>query len=635
MMSKISFESFGLAAPFLANVVRLGFTEPTTVQAQSIPAAMQGGDWMVSSQTGSGKTAAYLLPVLNAILASQAVSQGKRAATFAAAAEQPNEKGAPWAAGRGERTNSRKQRQGGRDMRFEPVSPQAIVLCPTRELAQQVTADAINFVHGLRGLRISTVVGGMPFMKQVAELQGASLVVATPGRLLDLQTQRKIRLDAVKYLVVDEADRMLDLGFAEDLERIATACAAREQTLMYSATFAPRIMKLASHLMKNPGRLELATAQDRHADITQTLHWADSLKHKRGLLSHWLRDASIEQALVFASTQIDTEALANDLIAEGFRAEALHGGMPQQVRNRRLQNLRDGRIKILVATDVAARGLDVASISHVINYGLPMKAEDYVHRIGRTGRAGRAGRAVTLAEFRERHKIRAIEQFTQQQLKVDVIAGMEPATRNKSSDAPRREFGRPGRSDSGFRTADIRPFNPAARRTGPHTDANGGGGGYVKPVYDKAPYEKSGFGKAAYEKPAYEKPAYAKPAYAKPAYAKADYAKIAYAKPAYVKPDYEKSDYAKPAFSKPGFVKTGYPKSVNPKSDFDRAEVTKSDFTKPAYAKPAFAKPAFGKPAFGKPAFGKSAFGKPAIAKPGYATPTDAKAAYAKSRRAA
>ncbi|HEY1391865.1 MAG TPA: DEAD/DEAH box helicase [Methylibium sp.] len=417
-ISPSSFEALGLAAPLLRAVADLGFEQPTAVQAEAIPAALKGGDWMVSSQTGSGKTAAFLLPVLHAILA-----QGLP--------ERPARQG-----------------KGGYAPR-QAVAPLAVVLCPTRELAQQVAADAIDLVRGSRGLRVATVVGGMPFGKQLADLQGASLVVATPGRLLDLSERRQIRLDAVQVLVVDEADRMLDLGFAEDLEAIHQQCAQRSQTLMFSATFAPRIMKLATQVMREPGRLELATAQDVHTSITQTLHWADSTAHKRKLLDHWLRDAALEQAVVFASTQVDADAIAEDLQQQGHAAVALHGAMPQSVRNRRLQNLRDGHIRILVATDVAARGIDVPSISHVINFGLPMKAEDYVHRIGRTGRAGRSGQAITLAEHRERHKIRAIEQFTRQPIAASTIAGLEPTPpKPRPAHEPRfnaRPGQRPGR----------------------------------------------------------------------------------------------------------------------------------------------------------------------------------------------
>ena len=396
-----NFEALGLASPLLHAVAQLGFTQPTSVQAQAIPAALKGGDWMVSSQTGSGKTAAFLLPMLHRLLNAGAPTQTKVA------------------------------------------TPRAVVLCPTRELAQQVAADAIDLMRGVgdamradskhhpmrdavRGLRVATVVGGMPFGKQLFDLRGAQLVIATPGRLLDLHTRGQIALDATQVLVVDEADRMLDLGFAEDLAAIQDATAAREQTLMFSATFAPRIMALATKVMRSPGRLELATAQDVHADITQTLHWADNMGHKQKLLEHWLSDAEVDQAVVFASTQTDTEAIAEALQQMGHSAIALHGAMPQSVRNRRLQNVRDGRVRVLVATDVAARGLDVPSISHVINFGLPMKAEDYVHRIGRTGRAGRSGVAITIAEHRERGKIRAIEAYTRQPIQAREIAGLEP-----------------------------------------------------------------------------------------------------------------------------------------------------------------------------------------------------------------
>ena len=402
------FADMGLAPQLLRAVEALGFTQPTSVQAQAIPAAMLGGDWMVSSQTGSGKTAAFLLPTLNNLLAEET---GKMNAF---------------------------------------VGPRILVLCPTRELAQQVSQDAIDLVRHARGIRIATVVGGMPFGKQIQSLKGAAVVIATPGRLLDLANRRQIRLDNAACLIVDEADRMLDLGFAEDLEAIHKLCEGRSQTLMFSATFAPRIMQLASSLMNEPGRLELASAGDKHADIAQTLHWVDGFSHKRKLLDHWLRDANIDQAIVFTSTQADADTLADELEANGHVAAALHGAMPQAVRNRRLKSLRDGRIRVLVATDVAARGIDVPTISHVINFGLPMKAEDYVHRIGRTGRAGRSGIAVTLAEYRDRPKIMAIERYTQQRFNPSVIEGLEPQPPKRREGAPRRDFSdRPPRSFGG------------------------------------------------------------------------------------------------------------------------------------------------------------------------------------------
>jgi superfamily II DNA/RNA helicase len=213
-------------------------------------------------------------------------------------------------------------------------------------------------------------------------------------------------------------------------------------------------MQLAARVMREPQRIEIDSPQDKHLSIKQTLHWADSLQHKRKLLDHWLRDASIDQVVVFASTQIECDGLANDLVQDGFHAVALHGALSQGLRNRRLAAFREGRVQILVATDVAARGLDVPTITHVINFGLPMKAEDYVHRIGRTGRAGRSGEAITLAEFRDRRRISDIEFFTKQPFKPAVIAGLEPQQRFPSSfeQRPRGSGGRPPGRGAGFRS---------------------------------------------------------------------------------------------------------------------------------------------------------------------------------------
>jgi len=291
---------------------------------------------------------------------------------------------------------------------------------------------------------VATVVGGMPYAMQISKLQNANLVVATPGRLIDLQNSKQIQLSHVQFLVIDEADRMLDLGFADDLAQINELTRERRQTMMFSATFAPRIQQLASRIMRSPQRVQVDSPQDRHNNIKQVLFWADSMSHKRKLLDHWLRDTTIAQAIVFASTQIECDSLAQDLQQSGFSSVALHGALSQSIRNRRLNALRDGQVQILVATDVAARGIDVPSISHVFNYGLPMKAEDYVHRIGRTGRAGRDGIAVTFAEFRDRRKISDIEHFTQQPLRSEIIPGLEPQPRSNKSAAPARR----GRSDS-------------------------------------------------------------------------------------------------------------------------------------------------------------------------------------------
>jgi superfamily II DNA/RNA helicase len=309
------------------------------------------------------------------------------------------------------------------------------VLCPTRELAQQVAHDAIDLVQHCRGLRIANIVGGMPYQLQIAKLQNANLVVATPGRLLDLQRSMQIKLDQVQFLVVDEADRMLDLGFSDDLAEINQLTIERKQTMMFSATFAPRIQQLAARVMRQPQKVQIDNPQEKHVNIKQVLFWADNPQHKRKLLDHWLRDTTINQAIVFASTQIECDGLANDLQQAGFDAVALHGALSQGLRNRRLMALRNGQVQVLVATDVAARGIDVPTITHVFNYGLPMKAEDYTHRIGRTGRAGRDGLAVTFAEFRDRRKIFDIEAYTRQPFKAEVIPGMEPQQRLPKVDA--------------------------------------------------------------------------------------------------------------------------------------------------------------------------------------------------------
>jgi len=433
------FTRLGLAPELIRAVEDLGFSQPTAVQEQAIPRALPGQaeagfiDLMVSSQTGSGKTAAFLLPVLHTLVALQhEAAERERAEQERLAAE---------AAARGEAAPKRKRRNPADPRNFKAATPGALVLCPTRELAQQVAHDAIDLVKHCKGLRIANVVGGMPYQMQIARLQNANLVVATPGRLLDLQRSGQIRLDQVRFLVVDEADRMLDLGFADDLAEVHQLTAARQQTMMFSATFAPRIQQLAARVMRDPQKIQVDTPQERHANIRQALFWADDPQHKRAMLDHWLREPSIDQAIVFASTQVECDALAADLQQAGFAAVALHGALSQGLRNRRLMALRRGEVQILVATDVAARGIDVPTITHVFNYGLPMKSEDYTHRIGRTGRAGRDGLAITFAEYRDRFRIFDIEKFTRQPFNAEVVPGLEPRQR-----APRRPDGRTERS---------------------------------------------------------------------------------------------------------------------------------------------------------------------------------------------
>ena len=484
------FVELGLAPELIQAVKELGFTQPTTVQLKTIPLALQGHgaadetakyiDLMVSSQTGSGKTAAFLLPVLHTLLTQQAQAEAKERADY--------ERSVAEAAANGEAAPKRSKRKDPTNPRhFSPAVPGALIVCPTRELAQQVAHDAIDLVRHCRGLRVANIVGGMPYQLQIAKLQNANLVVATPGRLLDLQRSMQIKLDKVQFLVVDEADRMLDLGFSDDLAEINQLTIERKQTMMFSATFAPRIQQLASRVMRDPQKLQIDSPQEKHANITQKLFWADNAQHKRKLLDHWLRDTTINQGIVFASTQIECDVLDNDLQQEGFSAVALHGALSQGLRNRRLMALRQGQVQILVATDVAARGIDVPTVTHVFNFGLPMKAEDYTHRIGRTGRAGRDGIAVTFAEFRDRRKIMDIEFHSRQNFKGETVPGLEPQQRFPDSRPQSNSAGRDSRDSRDNRGGNDnfsreRKFGGGARpggfgaNRGGFADRNAGGG---------------------------------------------------------------------------------------------------------------------------------------------------------------
>ncbi len=385
----MSFAALNLDARLLRALADAGYTDATPVQQQAIPPALAGRDLMVSSRTGSGKTASFVLPALAQALALR--DSAPRADRRASA------------------------------------GPRVLVLAPTRELALQVARAAASYGRHVPGLRVASVVGGVPYAAQLRALRGPlDLLVATPGRLMDHMASGKVQLATVDTLVLDEADRMLDMGFIDDIRHIADALPAGRRTLMYSATFGGAVGRLAQTLLRGPLRIDVASHTEAHADIEQRLHWADDGMHKDALLDHILADCAVDQALIFTSTQRDADHLADRLASFGHRVAALHGGMPQGRRNRVLHGLRTRDLRVLVATDVAARGIDVPSISHVVNYGLPMKAEDYVHRIGRTGRAGRAGLAVTLAERRDAGMLHRIQRFTTQTIPAGVIAGLEP-----------------------------------------------------------------------------------------------------------------------------------------------------------------------------------------------------------------
>jgi superfamily II DNA/RNA helicase len=404
----MKFDSLGLSAPICQAVAAAGYTDPTPVQERVIPEALAGHDLMVSSQTGSGKTAGFMLPALQLLTEAHAV------------------------AGRG---------------------PRVLVLVPTRELSMQVTKAAEVYGANMRRVRTVSVVGGMPYPAQNRLLQaGVDILVATPGRLLDQMQSGRIDLSRLQILVLDEADRMLDMGFKDDLEAIVARTPATRQTLLFSATLDSNIVRLAGSLLREPVRIEIDSQQARHESIEQRMHIADDQGHKNRLLNHLLREIDVNQAIVFTATKRSADEVAQDLHSKGFAVAALHGDMNQGARTRTIQALHRGRLRVLVATDVAARGLDVHGISHVINYDLPRQAEDYVHRIGRTGRAGRTGTAISLVNAREHSQVKTIERFTAQRIPVTVIAGLEPRVREFSRPSgPARRPG--GKSSSSKRPA--------------------------------------------------------------------------------------------------------------------------------------------------------------------------------------
>jgi len=346
------------------------------------------------------------------------------------------------------------------------------VLTPTRELAQQVEKAVQTYGKALRWLNTACLVGGAPMFAQIKQLQRqCDVVVATPGRLLDHLTRRKIKLSDVEVLILDEADRMLDMGFAEDIDAIVAATPAKRQTLLFSATLDGVVGSMATRMTRDAERIEIEVAQEDRGQIEQRLMFADDLGHKSRLLHALLGEDGMNQAVVFTATKRSADELSLALQEKGISAAALHGDMHQTQRNRTLDRLRQGRIGVLVATDVAARGIDVAGISHVINFDPPRQAEDYVHRIGRTGRAGRDGIAITLSGPRETGLIRAIERFTGDRLAVHTIPGMEPSPRKPAGPRPGGNSGR--RFGSG-----AKPSGSSYGRPG--GDARRSGGGFSR-----------------------------------------------------------------------------------------------------------------------------------------------------------
>jgi ATP-dependent RNA helicase RhlE len=387
----VSFDSLGLAPDLLRAVAAEGYTTPTPVQQEAIPLVLAGRDVLAAAQTGTGKTAAFVLPILQMLAASRpaAPQHGQRP-------------------GRGARPAVR-----------------ALVLTPTRELALQVE-ESVRTYGAQRPIRSTTIYGGVGFDNQVRALRaGAEIVVATPGRLLDHVGQGTIDLSRVEILVLDEADRMLDMGFIRDIRKILALLPARRQNLLFSATFSDEIRRLADGLLDQPASVQVAPRNTAAELVRQVVHPVDR-ERKRELLSQLVRSGQISQALVFTRTKHGANRLAEQLGRDGIAAAAIHGNKSQAQRVRALADFKQGRVAILVATDIAARGLDIDALPHVVNYELPMVPEDYVHRIGRTGRAGMEGHAVSLVCVDEQKLLRDVEMVLRRPIPTEVVPGFEP-----------------------------------------------------------------------------------------------------------------------------------------------------------------------------------------------------------------
>ncbi len=373
----MTFSELQLCPEILNALTRQGYTEPTPIQAQAIPPVLEGRDVMAAAQTGTGKTAGFTLPIL------EKLKDGERA---------------------------------------KPNTARVLILTPTRELAAQVGESVATYGAGLN-LNYAVVFGGVKINPQMMKLRkGVDILVATPGRLLDLYQQNAVKFPKLEVLVLDEADRMLDMGFIHDIKKIIKLLPAKRQTLMFSATFSKDIRALAKTLVDNPVEVSVAPPNSTAERIEQTMYTATKNEKPR-MLMQLLRDLSLPQVIVFSRTKHGANKLVRQLNADGFLAAAIHGNKSQGARTKALAEFKSGDVNVLVATDIAARGLDIDKLPYVINYDLPQVAEDYVHRIGRTGRAGQTGHAISLVMDEEYKTLKAIEKLIGQPIERKLLQG--------------------------------------------------------------------------------------------------------------------------------------------------------------------------------------------------------------------
>jgi ATP-dependent RNA helicase RhlE len=400
----MSFSTLGLSDALLRAVADQGYSVPTPIQARAIPAVLAGSDVLAGAQTGTGKTAGFVLPML------QRLSAGPRSVA-----------GAPRRLVR------------------------ALILVPTRELAAQVESSVKTYGRHLP-LASTVVIGGASFHRQSALLRrGVDILVATPGRLLDHHTQRNVDLSRVETFVLDEADRMLDMGFIRDIRRVIALLPAKRQNLLFSATFSADIKALARSLLDRPLTIEIGDTNATVEVIDQVVHPVDQ-ERKRALLSSLIGSNGWRQVLVFTRTRHGADRLTRDLNADGIDALAIHGDKNQSARTHALSEFKGGDLRVLVATDIAARGIDIDALPHVVNYDLPNVPQDYVHRIGRTGRAGATGQAISLVSTDERGYLRDIERLIRKSIRSQTIEGFEPCRRTSSHRTPRPRSGEASRA---------------------------------------------------------------------------------------------------------------------------------------------------------------------------------------------
>ena len=400
----MSFENFGLQAELVRAVVEMGYTQPTPIQSRGIPAVLEGRDLLAAAQTGTGKTAAFALPLLQKLHEDQPNPRGSRA-------------------------------------------PRALVLVPTRELAAQVQQSIADLGTHLRQ-QSALIFGGVSPRPQIDLLRrGVDIVVATPGRLLDHANERNIDLRSVRYLILDEADRMLDMGFIRDIRRVLAMLPPNRQNMLFSATFSEDIRGLANGLLRNPLTIEVAPRNAPTELVDHRVHLV-SQGEKRAVLSHLLKSGPNAQTLVFTRTKHGANRLAEQLTHDGIQCAAIHGNKSQSARTRALEDFKEYKVQVLVATDIAARGLDITELPQVVNYELPHVPEDYVHRIGRTGRAGSTGQALSLVSDDERDRLRAIERVLGRKINVLPL--------------DRTQIPRPSGEGQGARAASRRSARPAA-----------------------------------------------------------------------------------------------------------------------------------------------------------------------------